>query len=83
MAMGLACVATDVSTGGSRELIENGKNGLIVPVKDKESLKKAMSLLINDSELRMKVRSEAIKIRQMNSKETIIPKWLDYIKSIA
>lgn len=81
MAMGLACVATDVSTGGSRELIEDGQNGLIVPVKDKDALKKAISLLINDSELRMRIRSEAIKIRQKNSKVTIIPKWLDFIKS--
>jgi len=82
MAMGLACVATDVSTGGSRALIDNGNNGILVPVGDKESMKKAMSMLISDEDFRKKIKTEAIRIRQSNSKEIIIPQWLKFIESI-
>lgn len=81
MAMGLACIATDVSTGGSRELIENMKNGIIVPVGDKEALKKAISMLINDDDLRKRIKREAICIRQRNSKNSIIPQWINYVES--
>ena len=81
MAMGLACIATDVSTGGTRALIENQRNGILVPVGDKESMKKALCLLIKDDCLRMKISNEAIKIRNLYSKEIIIPQWLDYIRA--
>ena len=82
MAMGLACIATDVSTGGSSALIENGRNGIIVPVGEKEPLKKALSILIADDDLRIKMSNEAIEIREKNSKESIIPQWLNYIEAL-
>ena len=81
MAMGLACIATDVSTGGSRALISNTKNGVIIPVGDKDSLKKALCQLIVDTEFRMQISKEASKIRISHSKKTIIPQWLSYIES--
>lgn len=80
MAMGLACIATDVSTGGSRALIENGENGIIVPVGEKEPMKKALSLLIDNETFRKKMSAEAMKIRFLYSKDVIIPQWLDYIR---
>lgn len=79
MAMGLACIATDVSTGGTRALIDNQRDGIIIPVGNKESLKKALCLLIEDDALRTRISNEAIKIRNKHSKETIIPQWLDFI----
>lgn len=82
MAMGLACIATDVSTGGSSALIENGRSGIIVPVGEKEPLKKALSMLIADDDLRIKMSKEAIEIRNKNSKDSIIPQWLNYIEAL-
>ncbi len=81
MAMGLACIATDVSTGGSRALIDNMRNGIIVPVGDKESMKEALNLYIKNDDLRSRVKAEAVNIRKLNSKESIIPQWLNYIES--
>ena len=43
MALGLPCVSTDCRPGGARTLIEDGKNGFIVPVRDVEALAWAMS----------------------------------------
>lgn len=48
-AMGLPCIVTDIN--GSREIIEDGKNGLVVPSKDSLALLKAMTALIENKPL--------------------------------
>ncbi len=45
---GLPCICT--STGGQKEIIENGKTGLIAPPKDPDSLAKAMLWMVNNRE---------------------------------
>lgn len=50
MAMGRACVATDV--GGNAEAILHGISGSIVPPKDVEALATALTELVNDPERR-------------------------------
>lgn len=48
-AMGLPSIVTDIN--GSREIVENGKNGIIIPPKDENALFEAMQqMLDNDSE---------------------------------
>lgn len=48
-AMGLPSVVTDIN--GSREIIINGENGIIVPSKDSDALYEAMKMMMtNDSE---------------------------------
>lgn len=56
-AMGLPCVVTDIN--GSREIIDSGKNGLIVPSKDVDSLYKAMRTMLCDDAARMRMASNA------------------------
>lgn len=82
MAMGLACISTDFATGGAGELIESGKNGLLIPVNDTDALVKELQHLIDDSEFKEKLKKEAIKIRDTHSKDIIIPQWVDYIESL-
>lgn len=48
-AMGLPCIVTDIN--GSREIIEDGKNGLVVPSKDSLALLTAMTTLIENKPL--------------------------------
>ena len=43
-AMGLPCIVTDIN--GSREIIKDGENGMIVPPQDAESLYKAMKIML-------------------------------------
>ena len=59
-AMDLPCIVTDIN--GSREIIENGVNGLIIPSKDTHSLYQAMEKMVSDKEMVLKMRSNA---RQM------------------
>jgi glycosyltransferase involved in cell wall biosynthesis len=48
MSTALPVIATD--TGGQRELIENGRNGLLVPVEDPEALCAAFDAIAGDPE---------------------------------
>lgn len=53
MCFGLPIVATKV--GGIPEYVENGVNGILVPPKDSQALAKAVSLLIDNYNLRKKL----------------------------
>lgn len=59
-AMGLPSIVTDIN--GSREIIVNGKNGIIIPSKDTDALYHAMKNMIEDNESHQKMASNA---RQM------------------
>lgn len=56
-AMGLPSVVTDIN--GSREIIENGKNGLIIPSKDVEALTVAMNRMVEDLDMRQQMSRNA------------------------
>ena len=45
-AMGIPCIVSNIN--GSNEIIKNGNNGLIVPLKDVETLHQKMSLLLEN-----------------------------------
>ena len=49
-AMGIPCIVTDIN--GSREIITDGYNGLIVPPRDSEALYLAMKKMLFDADLR-------------------------------
>ena len=59
-AMGLPSIVTDIN--GSREIIENEKNGLIVPAKDADALYVAMERMLTDTAVRSSMKQNA---RQM------------------
>lgn len=48
-AMDLPCIVTDIN--GSREIIEHGKNGVIIPSKDADALYHAMKEMVSDNEI--------------------------------
>jgi glycosyltransferase involved in cell wall biosynthesis len=56
-ALGLPSIVTDIN--GSKEIIIEGKNGMIVPSKDADALYKAILLLINDEEKRKEMARQA------------------------
>ena len=59
-AMGLPSIVTDIN--GSREIIVNGKNGIIIPSKDTDALYHAMKKMLDDYESNLHMASNA---RQM------------------
>lgn len=82
MAIGLPCVCTNCGGGGAREMITDGENGLLVPVKDVEALKNAMVRMISEEGLAEKCSKNAAKIRDTHSIEKISEKWLNIIDNI-
>jgi glycosyltransferase involved in cell wall biosynthesis len=70
-ACGLPIVTTDAP--GCREVVQNGDNGLLVPVGDTLSLARAMRILILDADLRKRMgkRSRAKAEREFSSEQVI------------
>ena len=56
-AMGLPSVVTDIN--GSREIIINGENGLIVPSRNSDALYEAMKRMLQDTAIREQMASNA------------------------
>lgn len=79
MAMGFPVISTDCPAGGPSEVIENGENGILVPVGDVKVLTKAISDLISNEELKDRIRKEAIKIRNTHSVAVITKKWREVL----
>lgn len=82
MAVGLPVVATDCLGGGARLLIQDGKNGLLVPRGDKQAFKNAVRKVLNDKAFSISLAQNAQKIRSIYSSDVIYRKWEDFIESI-
>lgn len=62
MSLGKPAVVTDF--GGNPGVIQNGKNGFLVPVKDPQAMASALITLFGDNELYEKMRAQALAIYQ-------------------
>ena len=82
MAIGLPCVCTDCLGGGTREVMTDHENGLIVPTNDAESMYRAMKEFAENPGLAEKCSENAVKIREKLSAERIARQWLEVIESL-
>lgn len=71
MACGLICVG--FNTGGIPEIIENGKNGLVVEQKDSFALQKAILKILNSNNYEELSRNAVGSINKNNNFNLIIP----------
>ena len=82
IALGVPAVCTDCPAGGARETIEDGVNGLLVPVGDREALAEAMKKLLMNPDLAEKMSKNGCKLRDDISVSAIAKKWMDYFDRI-
>lgn len=82
MSLGMPVIATDCPCGGPAELIQNGENGILIPVGDKERLKSAIVLLLRDEELRKKIGANARKIQEQCSSEKTSEQFYGYLERL-
>ncbi|MDO4499714.1 MAG: glycosyltransferase [Erysipelotrichaceae bacterium] len=75
LAMGVPTICTDCPVGGARMMIEDGKNGFLVPVGDETSLSQKMVIISSDSKLSKKISEEALKIKNYYSIKEITNLW--------
>ncbi|MCK5310809.1 MAG: glycosyltransferase family 4 protein [Desulfobacteraceae bacterium] len=79
MAEGLPVISFDCPSGPS-DIIDNGKNGILVPNGDCDTFADELVGLANDPEKRAAIGSEALKIKEKLSIDLIMKQWNDIIK---
>lgn len=79
MALGLPCISTDCGGGGARFLINDGKNGLLVPTQDVDAMVAAMDNLLSNKEYANKLGNEASRISKILAPDIIYSKWEKFI----
>lgn len=78
MSIPLACISSNCVAGPS-DIIEHGKNGLLVEPGNVTELANAMDYLIENPEVRNNLATEAFKIRETLKFEVIAKQYLDFI----
>lgn len=82
LALGLPVIATDVPSGGTEELMEDGVNGLVIPAGDQAALEKAMDRFLGDPDYADRLGREAAKIQERLAPERVNPMWKNYFEEI-
>ena len=82
MSMGVLSISTDCPAYGSRMLIENNENAVLVPVGDVKRMAEEMVRLIDDTALADKIRHNAVAIRERLNPEKTAKAWLEYINTL-
>lgn len=76
LAIGLPTICTDCPVGGARQMIDNGVNGLLVPVGDVDALTKAMCRVAEDKDFAERLGYNAHQIREKYPLNVIADKWI-------
>lgn len=79
MAIGMPVVCTDCPIGGAKATINNGENGLLVPIQNAEALASAMNRVIEEEGLVDKLSQNASKLRDEISLDSITDKWISLL----
>lgn len=74
MGVGVPVISTDCPIGGSAMLIEDGENGLLVPLRDAKALSKAM-VRLTDTEFANRLAKKAMRVKDIYSTESICMQW--------
>ena len=82
MSLGLACISTDCPCGGPRDLIEDGVNGLLIPVGDVKALTDAMVKVLESDELANRLGEAATKVQERFAPDIANAMWKEYFDKI-
>lgn len=80
MAVGLPVISTDCPIGGSKMLIQDHENGILVPVQDKEALCEAVVEIASNRTMAEHMSQQAFGVREKYSTENIAKQWLKLIQ---
>ena len=77
MTLGLPCISTDYP--GADEIIENGRNGLLVPCGDVPALAEAIRTLLDNGALRSSVAEEGRRTAERYRDGEVLKQWEEVI----
>lgn len=80
MYVGLPIVTTSVS--GTKDLIENGENGFVVPIRDEKAFINAVLKLIENKDLRERFSQKGVDIINKVQPSIIFKQWDDIITQV-
>lgn len=80
IALGIPTISTDYPSGGARAVIQDGVNGILVPVGDTQALSDALLRLIEYPEFAEQLRNNGKKLRNDLAIERIVKEWMNFIK---
>lgn len=83
MALGLPVVSTNCPCGGPETLIQDGVNGLLVPVGDAYALADAFRKILSNQEFGKTLGENAAKIAQELHPDKVNQQWEQYLTDIA
>lgn len=75
MAMGVPSISTDCGGGGARELISNGKNGILIDRGDLNALISSMRKILGNPDYADKLSTEALRLRTILKPDFIHAQW--------
>lgn len=81
MSLGLACISTDCPCGGPRTVIQDGENGILIPVHDTQALEKALRKILENPDLEERLGVNAHHIGEELSTEKVNAAWEELIMS--
>lgn len=82
MALGIPSIATDCPCGGPAEIIQDGENGLLVPVGDVKRLEEAMRRMLGDEKFCRRVGAAGTKVREDYSEEKTFDRLYRYLEKV-
>ena len=78
MCMGMPVISTDCPSGGPRELIKNGVNGILIPTNNEEQLILAMKECTNAEKCKT-FSSSVAKIKETATSQKVFEEWYSYL----
>lgn len=81
MAMGLTVISTDCPCGGPASLIENGENGILIPVNGKQELKENLQKVLNDLQYATGLGMNATKTGAIYNPREVNREWEQYLEA--
>lgn len=82
MAVGVPCISTDCPCGGPRTIITNGKNGILVPVGDIDSMVVALCRVEEDASFSQLISDAAKETAKMFEPSKVYEEWNLFIEQV-
>ena len=82
MSLGVPCISTDYKPGGARELIEDGKNGLLVQTNSPFDMALAIKRILDNPSFGIDLAADAMSIKKSHLPDNIYSLWERFLERI-
>lgn len=80
LAVGIPTICTDCPIGGAKMFINDGVNGFLIKMNDKNALIEKVTFLIENRDFAKKISTEGQKVKELINSSKIIKQWINLLK---